>query len=177
MNKTKYLDYLFYILATCAFVAMKFWYGAVKSDELVFLLRPTNAIIEMITNSDALYIQGTGYYHEPLNIVINKSCSGFNFMVLCFMMISFLGKKYLPSKDSFMLLPLSLFLAYPITVFANSSRILLSIFLESYRLKMDRPVWFHQAEGIFTYLFFLIVIYLVVESFLTNPKFKHEQTA
>jgi exosortase K len=155
---------------------MKFWYSSVSSDSLIFLLWPTNTIAELITNSDGIYLQGTGYYHDALNIVINKSCSGFNFMALCFLMISFLGKKFV-YKRPLILLPLSLILAYPLTLFANSSRILLSILLESITLETDKPVWFHQAEGIFIYLFFLVIIYFVVEFFLTNQKFRHAQTA
>jgi len=36
----------------------------------------------------------TGYFHSKLNIVIEKSCSGFNFWILCFMVFAYLGLKY-----------------------------------------------------------------------------------
>jgi hypothetical protein len=45
-----------------------------------------------LTGSHSVYISDKGYYHDNLNILIEKSCSGFNFLLLCFCMLTLTTK-------------------------------------------------------------------------------------
>lgn len=169
MFHTKNIPY--YLSATIIFIFLKFLFSSMSSDGLLFLLQPTNYIVEVASNSESQYIYQQGYYNSFLNILINKSCSGYNFLLICYLMIVFLIvpklKKRVYKSAS---LPILLFLAYFLTIFANSSRIIMSIMVRDLGTEFStiKMSWLHQLQGGFVYLFFLISIYLVLEFFLNN---------
>jgi exosortase K len=143
------------------------------------LIAPTNYLIELITSSPAQYAAESGYFHKELNIVIEKSCSGFNFWILCFIMLAFLALNYCSSyKQKILVLPTALFISYILTIFANSSRIILSILGQNAANDFIHPrphLILHNVIGTFVYLFFLIISYLVLNYILKkklhNAKF------
>lgn len=134
-------------------------------DSLRFMISPVDRVICLITDTNSVFESDIGYYNESLNIIINKSCSGFNFMLICFVMISVHFAKNIKKEDiRKWLLPGLLPISYIITIFVNSSRILLAIQLTRFNVikRLDIP-WLHQGVGIFVYLSFLILIYMVVD--------------
>lgn len=154
------------------FILLKFGYTVADNDELTFLLKPTDKIVGHLTNSHSIYFSGKGYYHNGLNILIEKSCSGFNFMLICFCMLTFLFLKY-ADKATFKLLiiPTSLVLSYFLTIFVNASRIFVSIIIQKQANNFlpKRPhLILHEIVGVITNLTFLILIYILLERFLTN---------
>ncbi len=170
LNRSKAL---YYILAIGIFIFLKIAYGSADNNSLAFLLKPTNKLIELIYNSDSQAIAQNGYYHKKLNIVIDKSCSGFNFGVLCFIMLTFLALQYQNIRIyKIMILPLMLLSSYIFTIFANTSRILFSVVISktSEKFITYKPDWLHQAEGAFVYLSFLIIIYLGFEYLFKKMK-------
>jgi exosortase K len=134
------------------------------------LIAPTNYLIELITSSPAHYAPESGYFHKELNIIIEKSCSGFNFWILCFIMLAFLALNYYSSnKKKILVLPITLFISYILTIFANTSRIILSILGQNAANNFITPrphLILHNVIGTFVYLFFLIASYLVLNSIL-----------
>jgi len=66
-------------------------------------------------------------------------------------------------------------LAYLMTILVNASRILLAIFIDRLgeQFISDQIGWLHQAEGIFIYLFFLIVIHLGFEHLFKRLTQRH----
>lgn len=176
----KQKPHLPYYLSTIGiFILLKVAYTQADPTDLQFLLYPTSQCIGWVTNTTATFIVDRGYLHENLQILIDKSCAGFNFMVLCFLMLSFLVYEYLKgAKQQVLALPGLLFVAYLLTLFVNSSRILFVIFLQRVGIHalVGQATWLHQAEGTFIYLFFLILIYLGFNfglSALTQPYAKH----
>lgn len=156
------------------FAVLKFINVFLDTDMLQFLLMPSNKLIEIITGSKAIYSSGAGYFHAQLNIVVDKSCSGYNFWLIGFLMSSFVLIKS-QSVKFIWIIPLALLASYVFTIFANVSRI------SGYMLLMKSGVvqnldagntWLHQAEGIFVYLFFLIMFYLTIHYTITKIKLK-----
>ena len=153
------------------FGLLKFWHIGANNEALAFLLRPTDALVGLATNSPSLYLPDRGYFHIDLNILIDKSCAGFNFWILCFLMLSFLAFGYLNRlRHLTIALPVSLLYAYFLTIFANTSRISIAVFLQNKTgvFFLKNPGWFHEAQGVFVYLSCLTAIYLTAEFMLTK---------
>jgi exosortase K len=151
------------------FILLKLLYTVAGTNDLHFLLGPTNKIVELLSGSQARYIQNSGYFHESLNIVIDKSCSGFNFWLLCFIMLSFLTLKYFKNRiNKILTMTLSLIGAYFLTVLVNSSRIFASIIIENQIHSIAKYSIIHESIGIITNLTFLILIYLITERILNK---------
>ncbi len=152
---------LFYGLAAGIFLMLKFVYTALDNDSLHFLLYPTNKCIEITTNSKAIYASETGFFHQNLNILIEKSCSGFNFLLLCFLLCYFTNVAYFKTAFAKILfLPITLIISYLFTIFVNTARILSAIVIERiFPYSSKQFPWLHEAEGVFIYLSFLIVFY------------------
>ena len=164
---------LYYLIAIGIFILLKIGFIFADNNDLVFLLKPTNKLIEFFTNSNSQYFTESGYFHEKLDIIIDKSCSGFNFWILCYMMLTFLALRFLKHKIyKFIAIPSMLVFAYFMTIFVNASRILFSILIDNLGEKFInyKINWLHQAEGTFIYLFFLIVIYLGFEHLFKRLK-------
>lgn len=168
----------YYLTTIGFFILLKFIYTLADNDNLIFLLKPTDKIVGLLTGSHSVYFSDKGYFHNSLNILIEKSCSGFNFMLLCFCMLSFLFLKY---TNNTTLKPLtiliSLILSYFLTIFVNASRIFVSIIMQqqaNYFLNSRPHFILHEIVGVTTNLTFLILIYILLEKILTN-KYKNEK--
>lgn len=149
----------YHLFAFTFFIGSKFAYSFANNDMVSFLTRPTNTIISFITNKASTYNSESGFYYASLNIVIDKSCSGFNFWMLLFLLLFFSILKFTKSKEiKVLLLPATLLVSYLLTLFVNTSRILVSLFIEK-NTSLDYN-WLHQAEGVFIYLSFLILFYI-----------------
>jgi len=162
----------FYLTTIGIFILLKFGYTLADNDNLIFLLKPTDKIVGLLTGSHSVYFSDKGYYHNSLNILIEKSCSGFNFMLLCFCMLAFLFLKH-TDKAIFksLTIPFALITSYLLTIFVNASRIFVSIIMQQQanNILSDRPhLILHEIVGVITNLTFLIIIYIVSEKFLTN---------
>lgn len=149
-------------------------------DQPDFILAPVTRVVELLTGENATYIENRGYLLAGLNIVINKSCSGFNFMCITFGLICFVISGYPPRRKHslYLLLLPTLICAYLFTLAVNTSRILLAVQI-NFRVQQwgfPIPDWLHLAEGVFVYLFFLILIYIITNSLFTKI-ISHEKPA
>lgn len=171
---------LFYFLIIGAFLLLKFLYAQSETSSLYFLLKPIDVIVSFLSGSDSIYIANKGFYHFMQNIVIEKSCSGFNFGILCFCLLSFLALKYFKSNTSKLLvLPVALLAAYLCTILVNSFRIFVSMIVQAgaSQILSNRPhLILHEIVGVTTNLTFLILIYIITEFFL-NKKLPNAKPA
>jgi len=154
------------------FLLLKQYYTTTSNDDLKFLLIPTNALVSLIFGSSPIYSTGSGYIYDNLNITIEKSCSGYNFWILCFAMLAFLlvnfYKTHLKKLAAILLL---LPLCWLLTIFVNTSRIATAIFISAQFPGSSKHFpWLHQSEGIFIYLSFLITFYMTMNQILTKLK-------
>lgn len=161
----------FYFVCFVVFVVIKILFKNI--DNWNFLIAPVNKIVEIATNSNSVFVAPCAYYHEKCNIIINKSCSGLNFWMICFLLLSFVTSKYIKKvKYCFALLPLLLAGSYGMAVAVNALRIIYFVNTKSIRqfLGLTKFSWLHQAEGAFIYLSSLILIYLICEYIIHNLK-------
>ena len=162
-----------YLAGVGLFILLKFGFTVADNNALAFLLKPTNRLVELLTSSQSLYLPDNGYYHESLNIIIDKSCSGFNFWVLCFLLFTYLLVKHFDQPFSKTLaIPAALMSAYLLTIFVNTSRIFVSIIVQKLtsNISPDQQRILHEAIGIITNLTFLILAYIFIEKLLNSRK-------
>ncbi|WP_407673997.1 exosortase K [Pedobacter sandarakinus] len=161
---------LSYAIGIIIFLAAKLGYTFLTTKMLLFILAPSDCLISIFLNSDGTYIDNVGYYHQDLNITIEKACSGFNFLLLCFLCIYFLGITHFQRKKSWpIIFSTAILSSWFITISVNTSRIISAISLK--KLFVGSPIpqsLIHQIEGTFFYLFALIVIYTTLNHLLNK---------
>jgi exosortase K len=161
---------LYYLIAIVIFILLKFGFTIANNDDLLFLLKPTDKLVGLLTGTNSIYSSDKGYFCNTLNVLIDKSCAGFNFWLLSFLMLTFLGLKYSYNKfKRIFVIPLALIGAYFFTIFANTSRIFVSIVIQNQtnNIIKNQQHNIHELLGIITNLSFLILLY-----FLTNKILK-----
>lgn len=170
---------IYYAVGVLFFVMLKITFTQMDANDLVFILQPTDKIISFLTSSKGIFLTGTGYFHADLNILIEKSCSGFNFFSLSFLIGYFVAVNHFhDKKHKWLALALSLLAAWMLTLFVNASRIITAIFLNKLFVSLPGTnKWLHQAEGTFVYLFFLILFYKILNHLLTLYFPKNEKFA
>ncbi|MBN1181867.1 MAG: exosortase K [Bacteroidales bacterium] len=171
MQTNKNIPY--YVTAAGLFILLKFSFTLADNNDLTFLIKPTDKLVGLLTGSHSVYLTDRGYYHENLNIIIDKSCSGFNFLILCFLLFTYMTVKHFDKTLSkIMTIPTALIGAYLLTIFVNTSRIFASIVVLAHTKNIfpNQQHIIHEAIGIITNLTFLILAYILIEKFLINKQ-------
>ncbi len=156
------------------FILLKFAFTLADNNDLIFLLKPTDKLVGLLTGSHSVYLADNGFYHEKLNILIDKSCSGFNFWVLCFLVFTYLTVKHLDKLlYKILTIPIALLFAYMLAIFVNTSRIFASVIVKTQTKNVfeNQQHLIHEAIGIITNLTFLVLTYYLIEKFLTHRQF------
>lgn len=175
----RYKSLFLFITVVLTYVVLKFLFKGVGTDEILFLLKPVNNIFEMLTGSPSIYLKGEGYFHPQLDIIINKSCAGYNFWLLCFMMLTFLLLQKVKRSQIFVVsIPLLLIFSYLITIVVNVSRMVFIIKFKGIAQKIEiiEGDLLHEMQGAFVYLFFLVVIYLSADAIIQNFNNRYEKS-
>ncbi|MBL7785844.1 MAG: exosortase K [Chitinophagales bacterium] len=171
---------LYYFLTVGVFILLKLGYINANNDQLLFLLQPVNKLIELLMASQAVYSPEKGYYHPDLNITFDKSCSGYNFWALSFLIFSYLMLQYIEKPWQKLLNTVFvLFATYLFTIFVNTSRIIAALVAQEqakYFLLPHHHSLLHTAIGIITNLSFLIVAYYMFEKLLKQFYYHGEST-
>ncbi len=159
------------------FVLLKLWYSSANEADLHFVLYPTGKFFNLISGSSSEYVSERGYVHQDLKIIIEKSCSGFNFLLLCFVVLSYAAIRHFdPSKKILWYLPPILIFSWLFTIFVNCSRILFSVRVHPSQVN-DAGGRTHEMEGAFIYLSFLVGIYLLFEYLIKKTKTNYAKSA
>ncbi|MBC6996122.1 exosortase K [Neolewinella lacunae] len=155
-----------YLMAGLVFVLLKWWHQTATAEELLFLLAPTDALVSTVTGSAGLWEPGSGYFHAGENMVIDASCSGFNFLLISYLLFSWL---LLQRYGKWRMLWLAMLLAWPLTILANFSRILTILLLGSMSPHgLSAGTW-HEMQGAFVY-FSVLVMACGFTQMLLKPK-------
>ena len=170
--------YIPYIIAIILFIGFKLAFTKTNNDWVLFLLRPTNFLVECFTGSYAVYQSDIGYFYSQLNIVIDKSCSGFNYWMLCFLMLVFSFVR----KENRLLIGITLVLfalvcSFVCTIFVNTFRIYVSMVIQSqhFHFLNAYPAIVHEVIGVTINLSFLVLIYYLSEKLINT--YTHEKLA
>lgn len=178
---TSTADLPYYGIIALIFIGAKLIYPYLTIDNLYFLLTPISYLVAFFTDTEMSFSVESGYYFPLLNIVIDKSCSGFNFWLIAFVVFSFMminsknsnlsfGRRVVPevsghsgTSESHKIIGIvkAIMMAYILTIIANTSRIVSIIKMNNiFPTWNEQYEWLHAAQGTFVYLFFLIGFYL-----------------
>lgn len=162
-------NFFYYFFLAVMFLLLKILYKQTETSDLKLLLEPTSKSIGFLTGRTYYFTSTKGYFFEELNVTINKSCSGFNFFILSFVLFSTLAISYLKNNiQKVSSIILSLLVAYSLCILANTSRIYSSIILQEklqHLTSLDASI-LHESIGIINNLTFLIVAYYFTEKLL-----------
>ena len=154
--------YLFVLLIA---FGLKYHYSKAGSDALVWILAPTAALVEQISDIPFEYETGTGFVNSNYRVIIAPSCAGVNFLIIAFCMAAFCGLHLLQRRrDKLLWMAFSGLNAFVVTIAVNALRIILAIYLYRINIYADwiTPDRMHRLAGIVIYFFFLCLIYMII---------------
>ena len=168
-----------FIVAAIAF-GLKFFYSNANVDQLRWVLGPTAWIVELVTGKSFAYEAHVGYMSSDHTFLIADSCSGMNFLITAFLMLSVLSIWQASAGEIGLARILtSLVAAYITTLAANSVRISTAVLLQDslFQLEWLDPEEMHRVEGIVIYFGFLLILYVLVDRVSSNrnnrPRSRH----
>lgn len=181
-NKIKSLimqNWIFYLLGIIIIFGVKIFYSAADSNGLKWILRPTAWWVRTLSGISFEYDPYLGYVNHSLRFIIAPSCSGTQFMVITITTLIFSFVHRMETKiRGFCWIVISLVSSYLFTIFVNSLRIVLSIYLPLYLQKSDiysgwmTPARLHTSIGIIIYFSSLCIIYHIAEYVSRTPSLR-----
>ena len=152
-----------------ALILFKGGFSIANVNQLQWLLYPITAIVELFTTIDFTWTSNIGYT-SSLNIIIEKSCSGGNFFIICMLLLLIKNWNPYAIKLKTVHLLFILFMSYVITVLANSMRIISAIKLVYFRQLT------HYIDPKNAHLLLGSIIYILILLSLNHLiSIKHEQ--
>ncbi len=155
-----------FLLAAVIAVGLKYHYSRAGGDDLVWILRPTAGVIELITGIHFEKEAGAGFVNMEKRIIIEPSCAGVNFLIIAFCMSFFTLRPTRASGVGRKMARLGVCMAgaYFLTIIVNSVRIVLSIQLQqadiySGLITSERV---HRFEGVMVYFISLCAYYFIL---------------
>lgn len=149
-----------------AALTLKLCYSSANVNELRWILAPTTLAVELISGARFGFESYAGYVNSDHSFVIAASCSGVNFLITAFLMLS-LGKLWQNRgrNTSWMFFPCAAVCAYVATIVANTVRISTALRMHgaSFGPTGLSQNQIHRFEGIFVYFGFLLLLFLLSE--------------
>jgi exosortase K len=147
--------------------AAKVFYSNASVNDLQWILAPTAWLVELTSSESFFFESYAGYINQDYSFLIAGSCSGMNFLIIAFVMLSLLKLfgSARPGNVSWMFLPVTALIAFLATIIANAVRI--SVALRIHRMQPEsvwvNPDQLHRFQGIFVYFGFLILLFILGE--------------
>ena len=155
------------VVLLCA-LALKLYYSAATPDELLWILAPTTAMVEVLSGRSFAFESYTGYMSSDHRFVIAVPCAGVNFLLTAFLMLSLrrLWHDRLQGV-SWRFLPITIAVTYLATLIANTVRICVALEIQRRSIEVS---WLsdnqlHRLEGIVVYFGFLLLLFMLTERF------------
>ena len=161
------------LVLLCA-LGLKAFYSSATADDLLWILAPTTALVELLSGQQFEFESYAGYMSSDHRFVIAVPCAGVNFLITAFLMLALrrLWRERL-QPVSWGFLPVAVMLAYVATLLANTTRIWFAL---GRRADAAWVTWLthnqlHRLEGIVIYFLFLMLLFLLTERFENaNPR-------
>ena len=161
------------VLGLC--VLFKWRFAEADALTLEWILRPTSALVSLVTGMVFVSHGAAGYYNDAQAILIAPACSGLNFFIILLATggcLTVRGRKGLRKR-----LPWFagvLVAAFAVTLAVNTVRILAAIFLYHHGVSIGPlgPEQIHRIEGVIVYYVCLCGFALAFSAFLraTGPR-------
>lgn len=159
-------DVLFVLGAALVALALKWKSRDAAVQNLDWLLGPTTGLVQRLSGERFVFESGIGYISRDLGFIIAPECGGLNFLVAAFMTCvigSLLRLRSLRSRLFFV--ALSAALAFGVTLFANTARILLAIAIHRHDVTLP---WcsvadLHRIDGIVVFFGALCLLHLTLQ--------------
>ena len=153
-------------LATSLVLAagVKLMYSGTGPDDLRWMTAPTQALVGLVTGIDFTYEAGYGYVNLAHRLVISKSCTGVNYLLAVFSLLTFtLVPVIRGQRRKLLLIGALAACAYGVTVLVNSLRIALGVALHEGGFAWG---WLdagriHRLAGIVVYFLSLVGVHAV----------------
>ena len=147
--------------------SLKAFYSTASVNDLTWILWPTKTVVELISGTRFHFESYAGYMSEDRSFLIAAACSGVNFLIAIFVMLSLRMLWRRRELNSWWSILLIAGLSYIITIVANSLRISSALWLISTRRKffgLDRDE-LHRLDGILIYFGMMLLVYIAFEYF------------
>ena len=147
------------VFTAAVLVSAKLWRRAATAEDLVLWLTPTDTVVGLSTGSHGVWLEGRGYLHADLRILIGAECAGFTFFLVAYLMFAL----FRPQRSRLAVHQLTaLLLAWPLTVAANAARILCLLTLTRFGFTAHLHGLPHEAVGGAIYLTVLLLAALLM---------------
>ena len=154
-----------------AAAAMKAFYSAASINDLKWILWPTKVVVEWFTEVRFYFESYSGYTSEDRSFVIAASCSGVNFLIAVFLMLTLrmLWGRWRDGLDWLSIVWIAI-LSFGVTIGANALRISSALWLNSgshWFFGIDRRE-LHRLDGIMVYFGVMLLVYFAYERIATR---------
>ncbi|MCT4619280.1 MAG: exosortase K [Marinisporobacter sp.] len=167
------MNVLFYLLAVGMAIGIKMIYQYGDFQYLLYILKPVTKLVELFLGVSFQYYEGVGFINEPLKIHISRGCSGVNFFIMVFLMISFSFLSKIQNKLPALLI--FFMSSYCITIISNASRIIgTALMINTLTFPMRYERLMHQSIGVIFYFVNLMVAYYLFSKILRKGEMIHE---
>jgi len=160
------------LVGLCA-LALKSYYSTATADDLIWILRPTTALVELLSGQHFEFESYAGYMSSDRRFVIAVPCAGVNFLITAFLMLA-LRRLW---RERFRgicwrYIPFAGVLAYLVTLIANTTRIWLALELRARAVAISGLTnnQLHRVEGIVVYFTFLLLLFVLLERFESTQR-------
>lgn len=150
-------------------LALKYHYSTASVNDLRWVLAPTTSLVEWVTGRHFVFESRAGYMSDDHTFLIAASCSGVNFLIISFLMLS-LGKISRVRVVGWQFVPVSFVVAYLATLVANTTRIVAALSLPNVETGWLSRDELHRVEGIVVYFGFLLLLFLVSEKMASGSQ-------
>lgn len=155
-------QFILYIITASIAIGLKVFYFSASFNDVYFLIKPLNTATEFLTRHQSELINEVGFVYESQQIIINKSCSGFNLWVISYLMFSYMFISSIYKKLHYLfIIPSALLLSYISALFINIIRVYVSFLLNTSPLPLfkEHTLVIHEMVGIINNFAFLFIIY------------------
>jgi exosortase K len=135
----------------------------VSVDHLQPVLAPTAFIVSAFTGLHFSWMPSEGFYNQAAGVLINESCAGSGFFLLCWALCVFHYVRIRPKGNIPVLIAL-MFLAFHVTVLINAFRIISSLCFLDFTFVGAAVPALHKTIGIITFLSGLMAFNFIVQT-------------
>lgn len=166
-----------YMMIAVFVLGMKWYNSSAGSEALRWILAPTARWVGFLSGVSFIFEPRIGYVNHSLRFIIAPSCSGIQFMIIVFVVLTGAFVHRMGTRRrAFCWMAGCAAAAVLLTVFVNGLRIVLAIYAPGLIFRLGvvngwlTPERIHTVIGVIVYFGSLMMIYRGVDRFLANTE-------